>query len=401
MKILYFTTFDLTLSKGPSINEREFVGHLLHHPGIKARAIIPTRGMQLDEFPKEKVRTIRHAWGRSIPSIIASEYEVEQAINSEVREFMPDVVVGRLALLPFGCMRALRYSSTPFAIKTLGSAGFVTKGWNSTQIATRFLRPLVRLILRRVVRKACVIDSTTNELRHLLVKQVGASPDSIFVIPNATNTARFRPLDCSEMKELLAIPREAVVLGYVGGAPLERGGREVIQIVARLRTEGIDAHGLVVGGVASDVLQVARQYQIAAQLHAPGWVEYGAVPGWVNLIDIGIALDNSKRAARIGNSYQKVRQFIACGRFIVTQVGDYDPIVKCPLVIQPTRKDNDEVYSAIRKVLALSTDERESRRIAGRAFAERYLSLTAALEARIELWKSCVALKSPDNCSSS
>jgi hypothetical protein len=48
MKILYFTTFDLTLSKGPSINEREFVGELLRHPEIESRIIIPISGMKID-----------------------------------------------------------------------------------------------------------------------------------------------------------------------------------------------------------------------------------------------------------------------------------------------------------------------------------------------------------------
>ena len=134
MKILYFTTFDLSLPKGPCINEREFVGQLLRHPGTQARAIVPRSALALGEFPADGIRPIPHEWGPSFRTIIASELEVEHAIRAEIEEFRPDLVVGRLALLPFGCLRALRWSETPFAIKTLEEAGLVTNGLKFTQI---------------------------------------------------------------------------------------------------------------------------------------------------------------------------------------------------------------------------------------------------------------------------
>jgi glycosyltransferase involved in cell wall biosynthesis len=393
MRILYFTTFDLTLAKGPSINEREFVGQMFRDPGIQVRAIVPGSAIELDEFPKEGIRPFLHSWGPSIRGIISSEREVENAIRLEITGFGPDIVVGRLALLPFGCLRALGSCESPFAIKSLGSAGFVTSGWNTTQMVTRCLRPLIRYVLRRVVRRACVIDSTTNELRSLLIKEVGASPSSTFVVPNATNTVRFRPLDYSEKRKALGIPQGGVVVGYAGGDPLERGGREVIEVVARLRAEGMDAYGLVVGGRASDLLRFAQQYEIAGQFHAPGRVDYATMPDWINLIDIGIALDRSKRAAQIGNSYQKIRQFIACGRFIITQIDDSDPIAECPLVVRLPQKNREAIYFAVRQILEMSKEERETRQIAGRAFAEQHLSLSAALETRIKLWKACIVSK--------
>jgi len=224
MKILYFTTFDLTLPKGPSINEREFLGEFFRHPVIEGRAIVPSAAFQLGELPTKKIHPIQHAWGASILSIIASELELSRAIYRELSEFEPDLVVGRLALLPFGCLRVLRHSNIPFAIKTLGSAGFAPSGWNRNQIITRFLRPLIRWVLRRVVCKAHVIDSTTNELRSLLIREVGACPDSINVVPNSTNTDRFAARESSKMKESLGIPQDAIVVGYTGGDPLRRGG---------------------------------------------------------------------------------------------------------------------------------------------------------------------------------
>ncbi|MBM4288704.1 MAG: glycosyltransferase family 4 protein [Deltaproteobacteria bacterium] len=390
MKILYFTTFDLSLAKGPSINEREFVGQLLRHPGVQARAIVPSSALALGEFPKESLRPIRHAWGPSTHAIISSERDVERALLSEVDVFKPDMVVGRLALLPFGCLRALRCTDTPLAIKSLGSAGFVANGWSLNQIAVRGLRPLVRWLLRRVVQRACTIDSTTNELRSLIINQVGARPNAYYVVPNATNVDRFVPGNSMDLRESLGIPPQGVVVGYAGGDPWQRGGCEVIQAVARLRAEGVDAYGVVVGGAESALLELARQYGIIAQFHAPGRVDYATVPQWINLIDLGVAFDHSQRAAWIGNSYQKVRQFVACGRFIITQTDDLDQIARCPLVVRVRQKDTENIYWAILEILELSDSERKARQLSGRTFAERHLSLAAALEMRLHNWKSAL-----------
>lgn len=390
MKILYFTTFDLSLAKGPSINEREFVGQLFLHKGIEALAIIPKFTTSLDNLPRRNCRFIKNAWGPSISGIFCSEREIEKAIFTELVEFKPDIVVGRLALLPFGCLRALRYSRIPFAVKSLGSAGFVADGWNVNQTIIRLLRPIIRSVLRRVVRRAQMIDTTTNELRTLLIKKVEASPDSIFVVPNATNTVRFNPCDSSGMRESLGIPKDGVVIGYTGGTPMERGGREVIQVVNRLRSEDIDAYGVVVGGVPSKVLKIAQQYNMTEYIFAPGRVDYATMPNWINVIDVGIALDNSKRSMKIGNSYQKIRQFIACGRFIITQIDRCDPVAECPVVVQLGKKDIDTIYSAARGILELSRVDRKALQIAGRAFAVRNLSLDVAVEKRVSLWEAYI-----------
>lgn len=231
----------MTLPKGPSINEREFLAELLRHPGVEAWAVVPRAAIQLGELPTEKIHPIQHAWGASILSIIASEFEVGNAICQELDEFKPDIVVGRLALLPFGCLRALRYSNTPFAIKTLGSFGFLTSGWKLSQILTRCLRPVSRFLLRRAVRRASVIDTVTEQLRSLHIRNVRVCSESIVVVRNTTNTKRFRPQNSYEMRLSLGLQEDSVVVGYAGGAPLDRGGREVIRAVSRLRAYGVDA----------------------------------------------------------------------------------------------------------------------------------------------------------------
>jgi hypothetical protein len=348
-------------------------------------------------LPKEKIRPIQHSWGRSLWDIICSEREVEVAIRSELIDFEPDIVVGRLALLPFGCYRALQHSKTFFAIKSLGSAGFVPNGWNLNQIVIRFFHPVIRTLLSRLASRAEVIDSTTNQLRSLLIKKIGARPNSIFVVSNATNTNRFTPRILSEKKESLNVPQEGIVIGYTGGDPLKRGGCEVIQLVSRLRSEGINAYGIVVGGAVPELLKLAQKHGIKGQFYAPGHVDYAEIPKWINLIDIGIALDNSVRASKIGNSYQKVRQFVACGRFIISsQIADDDPIVLCPLVVRLNQEGQEDIYLAVRHILGLPKEKRIERQIEGRAFAEKHLSLGAALETRIKLWKSFLALKSSD-----
>lgn len=126
------------------------------------------------------------------------------------------------------------------------------------------------------------------------------------------------------------------------------------------------------GGAVSELFKFSMEVGVSNYFNAPGRVDYADMPKWINLIDIGIALDKQQRYAKSGNSYQKVRQFIACGRFIISTLDTSDPVTQCPLAIRLAGDYDETIFTEIRNILSLSRREREQRQKAGREFAEKY-----------------------------
>jgi hypothetical protein len=117
-------------------------------------------------------------------------------------------------------------------------------------------------------------------------------------------------------------------------------------------------------------------------------VPYDLVPGYVNCFDIGFALDRQERFRVTGNSYQKVRQYLACGRSIITCTTDDSVLVRERLVENVAPDDLAVMEAAVRRLLGEQQDERRRRAARCVAFARKHLSTESALQKRIDYWNS-------------
>ncbi|MHA7816755.1 MAG: glycosyltransferase family protein [Pseudohaliea sp.] len=167
---------------------------------------------------------------------------------------------------------------------------------------------------RRLARRAIWVDCVTPAQAKQLESETGRHVE---VVMNGVNTRTFSPIEPEQRERLraeLGIPKEALVIGYCGGYPLQRGAMEV----SLLSGEWPGAFGVVIGA-----LKEADRVRLAhGRVRLLGQVPYARVAPLVATFDIALAFDNPARIGRVGNSNQKVRQALATGAYVVTQDSD-------------------------------------------------------------------------------
>jgi glycosyltransferase involved in cell wall biosynthesis len=127
-------------------------------------------------------------------------------------------------------------------------------------------------VLKRVIRRLATETIAINSD----VAQSFATAGT--VVSNAVDLERFRPGDSREVKETLDIPPDRPIVGFFGFIYPSKGFREFIEAAAAIRSKGIEATYLLVGGaVRGDAffrtphgwllerLDLARNYEAEAR----------------------------------------------------------------------------------------------------------------------------------------
>jgi glycosyltransferase involved in cell wall biosynthesis len=114
---------------------------------------------------------------------------------------------------------------------------------------------------------------------------------SVTVLPNAIEIPPIGALSdgAAEVRSMLRIDSNAVTVGIVGRVHPGKGHRFLLQAIAKLRKEGLNVEGIVVGeGPDLENLRSnARESGIAQVVHFPGFCS-DAAP-YVNAMDIFVA----------------------------------------------------------------------------------------------------------------
>jgi glycosyltransferase involved in cell wall biosynthesis len=136
-------------------------------------------------------------------------------------------------------------------------------------------------------RGADAVLAITYALKQMLVSR-GVDEDSIVVLPNGVDTARFVPREPD-----LALARELgvegkVVIGYVGSVLDYEGIDSLLQAAARLKTRRDDFHVLVVGDGAAyrECLRQRAELGVEDVVTFTGRVPHEEVERYYSLVDI-------------------------------------------------------------------------------------------------------------------
>jgi glycosyltransferase involved in cell wall biosynthesis len=144
---------------------------------------------------------------------------------------------------------------------------------------------------------------------------------------------------------------------------------------------------IVGGGNGLDKLRKqADELGIAEHCILPGSVPYEQVPYFVNAFDVGISFDISTRLTNIGNSSQKVRQYIACGKPVVSGIGGNLFLEQESLGTIVDPDDIEQITNAVNKWLSLPAREKEAHCHKAANYARKHLSINEALKDRLEFW---------------
>jgi glycosyltransferase involved in cell wall biosynthesis len=183
----------------------------------------------------------------------------------------------------------------------------------------------------------------------------------------------------------LGFAADDFVVGYVGNVPMQRGGKEVIDVVACLGSNW-NVKGLVVGdgGEAQACRQYAQQRGVSDAVVICGELDYGQLPDVVASMDVGLSI---LRPRERGASEQKVRQYLAAGLCVVGTAGSNNFLRGHEFARVVETAQPEEVVSAVASFLEAGREGISKLGLRARLFAEDALSIEARNDERLQLWR--------------
>ncbi len=382
--ILYFSSVDISLPNGPGVNEREFVIALRNRWGERVLCVLPRPENAIPESPREGFFfCIPHRGYRPIRYLgFLVHHSILLLYLAKSRDV--GLAITRLGPLPIGAWLLQRWTSVPLAVKTLGR---YWRDWRGQAFGRRWISRLTEALNLSIMERAVAIDTVTRQFYARAAKDLGSAAKLLHV-ENAVNTETFKPV-----KEKPRLPGVDVsscwpVLGYAGGVPSQRGARQLVEIGVRLRDEFPKLAILVVGfdDRLHEVVRLAQRHGLEQRCFFVGIVPYERLPDYINCMDLCLALDDADRAATYGNSSQKIRQYLACGKPVIGLDIGNEFLTEAELGSRVHPEDLEGLAEAAGYWTRKLEQEGEAFRIKARRFAVAKLSVEKLLDHRVALW---------------
>ncbi len=316
----------LSTSRSPFAHGRSFdilyAGTLPPHPGgsaisaaqilvglaqrghrVRAIGPITASGLQAgDQFALDhpEIRVIRFQMPdfQTLPFLPAAEdyrqqehAQVVRFLQDSIAERRPDILfAGRETFAGYITEVAARYS-LPSILRVAGGTTLgLARGNYPETLAEKLLAALRRIDL---------LVSPGEHPRDLLNRLGVHNVDIIF---NAVDTERFapRPKDGALLHQL-NIATHSLVIGYVAGIHPRKRPLDLVASAARLLPLAPNLTFLMVGeGISrAEVERTCEELGIRDRFRFPGWVEYGRVPEYMNLMDIMVLPSDGEGLARV------------------------------------------------------------------------------------------------------
>ncbi len=393
--ILYVSMVDVSVPNGPGVNEREFMASLFRKFGQRVHVLVPTPRTDCADIRRSQTTFYRNSPKWSPLGFFLKQFELRDKLQGLLARQSFDLIVARIGVLPLGFHLADK-RNVPYAVKSLGAVQEFTRHRGLKGLVCKSLGGLNLFLFRKIIDRALALDACTELLLESHQSEFGLPPDRLLLQGNATNVNRFFPQDASEARSALRIEHLDPLLGFAGGYPVDRGGMEMLEVAKRLLGEYPNLGVVILGGQGADRLR-RRAGELGISEHAiiPGRIPYDEVPLYMNSFDICFALDRSERFRRVGNSYQKVRQYLACGKPVITCMsGDCDSMLGN--FVESVDADDLEAIEAItRKLLGRSEQARRLHTERAVAYARKHLSSEAALNRRVDFWNELLCKNNP------
>ncbi|QDP20439.1 glycosyltransferase family 4 protein [Sphingomonas xanthus] len=317
---------DMSMHNGPAVNEIEFNRWLLSSFS-KSLLLSPVAVSELHGL--KQVALGRCTLRRPIRFIL-TQIEVAKAIARLARR---DGAIyyrhSRLSVLPI-LLKWLRPDLRLLATRLNGTRSADAAIEKGIKARLSGLVELADWALRKhIARTAEWVDTTTPQMAANLASVAGRKVE---YVPNGVNCAQFKPIPAklrSEFRAEHGIPQDAIIVGYAGGFPTQRGALQALEIVQHRE----DAYAIVIGKLTTDEELRLKHPRVLCF----GKVPYNHVSQLIGQFDVGLSFDVPERVALIGNSQQKLRQYLACGVVTITASTDLplreDPILGCDLFV--------------------------------------------------------------------
>ncbi|MGA3198639.1 MAG: glycosyltransferase [Halobacteriota archaeon] len=161
-------------------------------------------------------------------------------ISAQLRESPPDVIIGMYLLTNYLALRAAKRKRIPFVFQVLEP--------NYEMIPSRLLRPVGKLIERKIFRDADKVVVINEELREYAIR-MGARSDKTCVIRAGIDHERFGShVDGRAVRQRYGIAEDETVLFFMGWLYQFSGLKEVLAELAKLGREALGGVKLLIVG---------------------------------------------------------------------------------------------------------------------------------------------------------
>ena len=386
LQLLYATLIDISKSYGPGINELEFVTSIINKLGEQVHIIIPQPKWDI-VINIPNVTYVKTTHG--MLGYFGQQMKFYTTIRSVISNGHFNLLITRSGLLPLGLALYALAGDVPIAVKTMGepSLKYLRQQKGLKGVVAKAIRYPHQWLSKYILSKAIAVDACTPQLvdrNHILLK---INKKKIIHIENATNIDRFYPIPKEAARKKTGLIEFDPIIGYVGGKPWERGGKHMILATRELLKEYPRIGTVIIGGKGiTELKKYAKNLGVLDRCILPGVIPYAEIPVWVNTFDVGIAFDLPDRVSYVGNSNQKIRQYIACGKPVIATPGGNDFLKSNFLGTIVKYNDTFGFLSALNQWLSqIEEKKREHTRKASK-FAREHLSTEKALTKRLEFW---------------
>ena len=383
-RILYSSLVDVSLPSGPGVNERSFLKDMLVRYDANLHAVIPRPVRGLPEELAGLDATLIRTWGSVRTKRGWSQANALGAFQlpCAIERFQPDLIVLRSGALAVPHYLLSRASGIPYVVKTAGDVTF--QSFYGRSWIRRSLKGPNDRMFASLLHGALCIDVVSPSQRERVTRLHPNLGSRICVIDNGVDLNHFISGGRVAARERFGFAEKDFVVGYVGNLPMQRGGKEVIDVVASLTTRG-NVRGLIVGdsGEADACRQHASASGVSDAVMVYGEADYGNVPELMACIDVGLSILQPRER---GNSEQKVRQYLATGLCVVGTAGSNDFLRGQEFARIVQSADLDEVVGAVVSFIAEGRESIDGLGRKARSFAESTLSIAARNDQRVALW---------------
>lgn len=342
MKILYLSSFDISLGKGPSVNERTFLNSL--NQKIEKLFCIHGKTTNTLNFNLKKsyskiYSTQRHKF--FFPFIELYKFIMTCYI---IRKYKIDVIIARIELFPLSIFFLSLLYKRKIYIKTLGGGLLNSLSNNGFERLNLINNKLIKSILNRCI----AVDTVSERFKSKIQKTFDLDSNKIHVIDNGVDLNMFKSIPGSKeiikSKYKIDLLNYDYIIGYAGNLAYERGGEEVISAVNFLnkRFKNKTVAGLILGGGESDEI-LKKNNKDLNNIFFTGNILFEDLPLFISSFDIGFSILKPKNQ---GASAQKVRQYVASNVFTITTPGQEDFVEKFKIgkVFEYEKRDRINYY---------------------------------------------------------
>lgn len=189
--------------------------------------------------------------------------------------------------------------------------------------------PVIRLLLRFVLRQATAIIAVSEALKQSIV-QLGVPAERVEVIGNGVDTRSFFPGNQDEARRRLGLPLNKTIILSVAKIAEVKGLHNLIDAMARLRDESPNAY-LVIVGTEADPEYGRRLHRQVAQANLGDRIQFMGPQAHNTLRDWYNACDLFCLASLREGWPNVLLEAMACGKPIVaSSIGGIPEIISSP-----------------------------------------------------------------------